>query len=215
MTKKDSVLIKSFVVCIVLVLLAAVVTIGVTQKTATQPPAKATSSAGILPTVSPPPTPPQPTVVETDVHSSKADKKLILRTTTNRDGTSMYEFFIADVSGGNERRLFAKTLGPGAVMALPFNAWDPTDTYVFLEQRTQGVPDYFVFRTDGSPFAGGNTYVDVGAVWTQKKIGYTIREATGWASDTLLIIYTLKDDGTHGPAYWFEIPSTAIIQLWR
>ena len=68
-------------------------------------------------------------------------------------------------------------------------------------------------KADGTPFPDGNPFIDVGAVWANKNIGYTIRTATGWASGTLLIIYTSNADGSRGPAFWFEIPDTAIIQL--
>lgn len=98
-------------------------------------------------------------------------------------------------------------------MALPSNSWDPTDTYIFLEEHNSGAVDFFVLKASGEPFADGNKYIDVGAVWANKKMEYTIRTATGWASGTLLIIYTSKDDGSRGPAFWFEIPSTAILQL--
>ena len=210
MTGGHSGLIKSFGVFMLLVAIGVGITINVSQKTT--PPAKATNSpVDIVPSV--PPAPSQPATSVKDVHSSNADKKLILSTTTNQNGTTLYEFIISDNAGGSRKPLFARTLASGSRMALPINAWDPTDTYVFIEEKDQGVLNYFVFRTDGEPFANGDKFINVGSVWTAKKIGYTIREATGWASGTLLIIYTSKDDGSKGPAFWFEIPSTAIIQL--
>lgn len=201
MTTRDKNLVKAFGVFLVIVVVGFVITLSVQQQT--PPPAKA-----FVPT--PTPTiPPQPVTKESSVKSGDGTKVLSLRSTTNRDGTTMYEFF----TNGNP--LFAKTLGPDAQMSLPYNAWDPTNTFVFVEQKTQGNPDYYVFRADGSLFATGDKFIDVGAVWTTKGMTYSIREATGWASGTLLIVYTSKDDGTNGPSFWFEIPSTAIIQLWR
>ncbi|MCX6791757.1 MAG: hypothetical protein NT149_01835 [Candidatus Gottesmanbacteria bacterium] len=195
MSKSERSLLKSFVVFVFLVAISVVAAIWYQQRTAT--PAEA--SAGQLP--------------ETSVNSSNADKKLIFRVTPQPGGMTEYSYIVADVSGRNPRMVFDKTLPAGASMLLPDNSWDPTDTYVFLEELNSGAVDFFVVKVNGEPFADGNKYIDVGAVWANKKIGYTIRTATGWASGTLLIIYTSKDDGSRGPAYWFEIPSTAILQL--
>jgi hypothetical protein len=171
-----------------------------------------TTAEAVLSVPSPIPTK-RNVVGETSTDSSHADKKLMLRTTYKSDGTTEYSFIVADISGGNSRVLFDKTLPTGASMGLPYNSWDPTDTYLFLEEHNSGAVDYLVLKADGTPFADGNQYIDVGAVWVNKNVGYTIRTATGWASGTLLIIYTSKDDGSKGPAFWFEIPSTAILQL--
>lgn len=208
MTGHDRTLVKSFILFLLILLLAIAVTIYV--KRPTTPPAKATGTEA---SPSPIGAPMQPTVTVSDVHSAKADKKLILRASLSMNGTTTYEFFVADINGGNERALFAKTLGAGAEMSLPVNAWDPTDTYVFIEEKIGGIPNYYVFKASGESFADDKKFIDVGAVWTAKDVGYSIRDATGWASGTLLIIYTKKEDGTKGPAFWFEIPGAAIIQL--
>jgi hypothetical protein len=201
MSKTERSLLKSFLVFVLLVGIGVVATIWYRQSTTTT--AEAYS-------VDPTPTPKQRklnNIQETSVHSSNADKQLILRSTTMSDGMTEYSYIVADISGANERVLFAKTLLAGSVMSLPDNSWDPTDTYVFIEEKDNGVPNYFVMKS------AGGFLIDVGAVWKEKKMPYTIRTATGWASGTLLIIYTAKDDGSRGPAYWFEIPSTAILQL--
>ncbi len=205
MSKTEQSLFKSFLVFILLVAIGVVITIWYQQRTVL------TAEAA-----NPTPTPAltkQPMVQETSTDSSHADKKLMLRTTLKSDGTTEYSYIVADISGGNPKVFFDKTLQAGASMALPYNSWDPTDTYVFLEEHNSGTVDYLVLKADGTPFADGNQYIDVGAVWANKNVGYTIRTATGWASGTLLIIYTTAGDGSHGPAFWFEIPSTAILQL--
>jgi hypothetical protein len=210
MSKTEKSLFKSFVVFVLLVGIGVVTTIWYQQRTATT----AEASGGLTPTPTPTPKPKQQNgIKETSVNSSNADKQLIIRTTRKSDGMTGYSYIVADMSGANQRVLFDKTLPGGASMALPVNSWDPTDTYVFLEEHNSGTVDFFVLKVNGEPFADGNKYIDVGAVWINKNIGYTIRTATGWASGTLLIIYTSKDDGSRGPAFWFEIPSTAILQL--
>jgi len=203
MSKTEKSLLKSFILFVLLVTISVVTAIWYQQRTATtaqasagQPASKKTNS-----------------VQETSVHSSNADKQLILRTTPKSDGMTQYSYIVADISGANQRLLLDKTLPAGAEMKLPDNSWDPTDTYIFLEEHNSGAVDFLVLKASGEPFADGNKYIDVGAVWANKKMEYNIRTATGWASGTLLIIYTSKDDGSRGPAFWFEIPSTAILQL--
>lgn len=201
MSKTDQSLLKSFIFFVLLVAISATVAVWHQQRTA--PAAEAYS-------VDPTPTPKQEKLnklKETSVHSSNADKQLILRTTRKSDGMTEYSYIVADISGANERVLFEKTLPAGSVMSLSDNSWDPTDTYVFIGEKIGEVQNYYVMKSTGG------SLIDVGAVWKEKKVPLTIRTATGWASGTLLIIYTSKDDGTRGPAYWFEIPSTAILQL--
>lgn len=193
MSKTERSLLKSFLVFVFLIAIGVGATMWYQERSATT--AKAYSGD------------PTPILKETSVHSSNADKLLILRTTPQSGGETQYSYIVTDISGANPRVLLEKTLPSGITMKLPDNSWDPTDTYVFFEEKIGGAPNYFVMKSTGGPL------IDVGAVWKEKKIPYTIREATGWASGTLLIIYTSKDNGSRGPAYWFEIPSTAILQL--
>lgn len=209
MTSRDASLTKAFVVFLCVV----AVGVGISVYSQKQTPIEVQAENGQEDQISPAVTPRAPRVQEQKVNSSKADKRLILRTTTIPEGGAQYSFMITDSTGNGAWTLFSKKLPAGASMALPFNTWDPTDTYVFLEEITGGVSNYYVLRTNGKPFPDGELFIDVGAVWGAKKPGYTIRKATGWASGTLLIIYTSKDDGSRGPAFWFEIPSTAILQL--
>jgi len=143
------------------------------------------------------PTPTQePKVYTGKVNAPNGDKTLVMR----RTGQT-YEFFVKG------KRIFSKTVPQETTMSLPFNAWDPTEKWIFLEEKTGNTVNYFVMKETGEEV------FDVGVVWNEKKIPYTIRAATGWASGTLLIIYTSKNDGSNGPAFWFEVPSTAILQL--
>ncbi len=203
MSKNDRSLLKSLFVFVLLVAIGVVSTVWYRERTATT----VEASTGVVVMI-PSATVKQPRgTTETSVHSSNADKQLILRVTPQSGGVTQYSYIVADISGANPRVVLEKTLPTGIVMKLPDNSWDPTDTYVFVEEIVGGAPNYFVMKATGGPM------IDVGAVWRQKQIPYTIRQATGWASGTLLIIYTSKDDGSRGPAYWFEIPSTAILQL--
>lgn len=213
MSTKDSALVKGFFFFVLLLLLGIAITVYTQTRTLT--PAKAASVA-VNPTALVPPTPVAARPQKTEIDSAKADQKLVLVATPGQNGTTAYTFSITDFNGNNPRPLLTRTLGPGATMSLPWNAWDPTDTYVFIAEQNSGQPpDFFVLRADGQPIVSGQQAIDVGSVWTAKDPGYTIRTATGWASGTLLIVYTSKNDGTNGPSFWFEIPDTAIIQLAR
>ncbi|OGG35093.1 hypothetical protein A2363_01125 [Candidatus Gottesmanbacteria bacterium RIFOXYB1_FULL_47_11] len=210
MTSRDASLAKAFVVFVCVVAVGVAATVYMKSRTPVEVQAESVQET-IVPVGSS--TRFVPVVQTSEAHSSKADKQLVLRATTRPEGETEYAFYITDMSGGSEWTLFSRTLSSGASMALPFNTWDPTDTYVFLEETTGGIPNYYVLHANGQPFANGELFIDVGAVWNVKKPGYKIRQATGWASGTLLILYTTKEDGSKGPAFWFEIPSTAILQL--
>lgn len=206
MSRREQSLLKSFILFVLIVGIGIFVVIAYRQKTA-----PAAQASGDTPTATP--VAAKTSSTSTNVHSAKAEHLLTLQTTRQKDGTIDYMFYVTDMNGGNGRLLFEKTLGADSSMTLPLNSWDPTDTYVFIEERNPGYVNYYVLKASGEPFANGDKFIDVGNVWNQKKMTYPIRSATGWASGTLLIIYTTKDDGTSGPHYWFEIPSTAILQL--
>lgn len=162
---------------------------------------------------------PSPTTSE--VHAPDGSVTLISRVIKNAD-TTTYTFTAAGLTGsailpaGTSRKIFTKTVAAGASMMIPQNTWAPEHRYVFLEEKDgTGAKRYDVVAASGEPFAGGKEYLDVTALFMEKKTGFMFREATGWASPTLLIITTDKDQSTRGPSYWFEIPSGAFLQLAR
>lgn len=163
-----------------------------------------------------------PSPPASEAHAPDGSVTLISRAVKNSDGTATYEFSASGLSGiqilpaGTSRTIFTKTVEAGASMMIPANTWAPENRYVFLEEKDGiGEKRFFVVRTTGEPFVSGAEYLDVTALFAEKKTGYTFREATGWASPTLLIITTDKDQNTRGPSYWFEIPSGAFLQLAR
>lgn len=177
-----------------------------------------------------------PSPPASEAHAPDGSVTLISRAVKNSDGTATYEFSASGLTGiqilpaGTSRKIFTKTVGSGVSMMIPANAWAPENRYVFLEEKDGiGEKRFFVVRATGEPFVSGAEYLDVTALFAEKKTGYTFREATGWASPTLLIITTDKDQKTRlpspggeatggqarGPSYWFEIPSGAFLQLAR
>lgn len=151
---------------------------------------------------------PSPTTSE--VHAPDGSVTLISRAIKNADKTTTYMFTAAG------RKILTKTVGLGVTLTIPANTWAPEHRYVFLEETdATSVKRFYVVATNGEPFPGGKEYLDVTALFAEKKTGFMFREATGWASPTLLIFTTNRDGQTRGPSYWFEIPSGAFLQLTR
>lgn len=140
-------------------------------------------------------------------------KKVILKTTENNNSTATYDFSTADGDGANEKSVFTKTLDSSRSMSIPFNTWSPDNKYFFVQENAGGNKNIFVLKALGDPFTQGEAYLDATKLFNQKNTGNNFAEATGWASETLIIINTKKQDNTKGFSYWFEVPSKAIIQL--
>lgn len=169
------------------------------------------------------PTPVEPTTIVIGTATSMDGKATVVlqRTADRESGMQTYAF----IANNSSSPLFTKTLPPRTSMSLPANSWSPDNKYLFIgEENEQGEKNYFVLKASGEPFTNDQQYLDVGTLFAAKKLKYTLDEATGWASPTLLILTTKKaegpesdrgNDGTPGPSFWFEVPSKAIMQLSR
>jgi hypothetical protein len=136
-----------------------------------------------------------------------------MKITENPDNTITYDLSAADSNGANQRYFLTKTLNSSKSMTIPFNAWSPDDKYFFIEEKSENSKSVFVFKATGEQFEGGETYLDATDLFNQKQTGNNFDVATGWASESLIIINTTNADNKKGPSYWFEVPSKAIIQL--
>lgn len=141
-------------------------------------------------------------------------KKLVMEATHNRRNSVTYVFTTTDGSGGSLAPLFTTTVqasqSASEALSIPFNAWSPDNKYVFI-QKNDG--DALVFKATGEEIIPGHQYFDVRDLFTVTPRKDTYHETTGWASETLLIINTISENGTKGSSYWLEIPSKAVIQL--
>jgi hypothetical protein len=140
-------------------------------------------------------------------------KKVIMKKIENSDNTVTYDFSTANEDGTSVQNIFTKTLDSSKDMIIPFNTWSPDDKHFFIEENAGSSKDIFVFKADGSQFAGGEIYLDATDLFNKVNTGYNFDVATGWASESLIIINTTKPDNSKGPSYWLEIPSKVIIQL--
>lgn len=156
-----------------------------------------------------------PEVQTMEVHSSDGTMKLVMRAEPGKDDVTTYTFTASDISGGNPKQLLTKTYSGGTTMGIPYTSWSPDNKLVFVQINNGSAATYLVLKADGTPFAGGDQLLNVNDFWTASKNQYTIRTVTGWASGDLLIVYTTKDDGTNGPAFWFVTESHNFLQLAR
>lgn len=171
-----------------------------------------------LPVVAPllaSPTPTQPPLPKTQTFSQVSPdgkKKLSMVASPAKSGTT-YAFSVEDTTSGNSQPLYSITLPETESMTVPFNAFSPDDRYVFLTHVGKGGTDAWVFRVDASPIlADGTMSLDMKAIFDSRATGNTYQEATGWASETLVIVNTATPNGTR-QSYWIEIPSKALIPL--
>jgi len=145
--------------------------------------------------------------------SPDGTKEVIMKIARNSDDTSAYSFYTADGSGANEKYIFEKMLEKEEGMTIPYNTWSPNNQYFFIEENAKEGKSIFAFKADGEAFSEGEVYFDVTDLFKKKDTGNNFSEATGWASESLIIINTTKEDGSKGPSYWFEVPSKAILIL--
>ncbi len=145
--------------------------------------------------------------------SPDGTKKAIMKVTQNPDDTSTYDFAVADENSANEKPIFTRTLDLSKNMTIPFNTWSPDNKYFFIRENAGDNKSVFAFKASGIAFSDTEQYFDVTDLFSQKNTGNNFEEATGWASESLIIINTTKENGTKGASYWFEVPSKAVIQL--
>jgi hypothetical protein len=145
-----------------------------------------------------------------EVTSPDGEMTLLMEKMTS-EGSIAYSFIVAE--GETRREAFSKTVLPGTSFELSPNIWSPDNKYFFITEKTGSSVNYFVFRSNGEFFAESEQYINIVPIFSGRDTGYTLSEITGWDSEALLHIYTIKEDGTNGPSFWFEIPGGAIIQL--
>lgn len=164
----------------------------------------------VTPTITPLPLPKITSQISPD-----GTKKVIMKTVYNDESSKTYVFSTADDSGDNEQTVFKKTLENTKKLAIPFNIWSPDNKYFFVTEKTTDdkTLGVFAFKALGEPFASGENYLDVTDLFKNRATGNNFKEATGWASETLIIINTTNSNSEKGPSYWFEVPSKAILQL--
>ena len=146
---------------------------------------------------------------ESEVHASDGTVTLIQRTEMKPGQSSTAAFFVADIvdkEKTDERLIFTKTIEPGEEISIHHNAWSPDNNYVALEEKDQdGNLNFLIFKGSGEPFADGEQFLDVGAIFEEKLPNYFMKDATGWASPIFFNVITTDEAGAKGPSYWFDV----------
>ena len=144
--------------------------------------------------------------------SPDGTKKVEMKITPSKNDSKTYEISTSD-GDGQSYDITKITLDAKSAVTLPFNTWSPDNRYFFIKEDTQNGPLVMVFKATGEAFPDGALSLDLTKAFENRATGNNFVEATGWASETLIIINTTHTDKTQGPSYWFEVPSKAIIQL--
>lgn len=97
---------------------------------------------------------------------------------------------------------YSMTIPSNSLVSLPFNTWSPDDKYFFFKNDSK----FFVITPKGES-------IDVNEKFVAKYPNLTLTDATGWASNNLLVLNSNKEDGSKNPSIWFEVTSGAFIQL--
>lgn len=140
---------------------------------------------------------PIPTTTEI---SSDGTMRITMKTESNRDLTKTYSFFVTSTTDNNQQQFFSKTIPEGNSFSLPFNTFSPKNKYLFIIEKSSDKTHYLVFNSAGKPFTNGETYIDITPLFEARSPDLVLKNVTGWASETLLILQT------SGPSFWFEIP---------
>jgi len=173
------------------------------------------SPIGIIPITQPTPT---PTIdPETQVQLSSQDSpdgKAILTMRKQKKNEEMaYAFLTSTTTDPTQKEIFTKTVPKSQTIKIPFNAFSPDNHYVFLTENTGTQTNYYVFQANGDPIGKDIQPINITDLFIKKLPNFTLVEATGWASETLVVLNANKLDGSQGPSFWFDVPSQTFIQL--
>lgn len=160
------------------------------------------------------PIPTEITIPESTVSgiSSDGSRKVILRTIQNKDETKTVKLSTEDSVSGQQQVIFDVIVERDKSIIIPYNTWSPDNKYFFIQENTPKGTEIMVYNANGEPFASGEVYLDLTGLFRKLDTGNNFSEATGWASETLIIVNaTTKNNSII--SYWFEVPSKAIIPL--
>lgn len=144
--------------------------------------------------------------------SSDGTKRVILRTIQNNNETKAVTLLTEDSGGENTQIIFNMTLEKEKSIKIPYNTWSPDNKYFFIQENSSAGTEIKVFDAKGEPFASGENYLDLTGLFRERETVNSFSEATGWASENLIIVNAATKQNTK-VSYWFGVPSKAIIQL--
>ena len=72
---------------------------------------------------------------------------------------------------------------------------------------------FFVLSTTVLSSDQNDQTADITDLFTKKYPDLKIGNVTGWGGVGEIIVNSVKDGGSRGPSFWFEMPSHNIVQL--
>lgn len=136
------------------------------------------------------------------------DGKLTLSMKTTKGGSGVTYSFI--ISG---KEIFGKTVDPSIAFSIPHNTWSPNNKYVFLKETGIAGANFFVLSVSEGSSSQDEQTANITDLFTQKYPDLKIGDVTGWGGINLVIVNSIKNDGSRGPSFWFEMPAHSFIQL--
>lgn len=161
-----------------------------------------------LPTASPSPT------LQTWASSDGKDT-LTMRASASDSGQISYDFFV-ESSGKPEtaRQVFSHVTTSETLYEIPFNSWSPTNAYFFLKQKDATGSASLVLKANGEAFSNDDRVLNVNQFFAEKLPDYTLKDVTGWAGPTLLLVNTTPTDQTSkGVSFWFDVTTRRFTRL--
>lgn len=170
-------------------------------------------SSTLSPIVSPIPTAAYAGLTETTINYSPDGTKILTMKKTHAQESTEYKFLISDKPGDSGQIIFEKKENTGYEISIPYNAWSPDNTYIFLKETNPVVNNYFLISTSGQTFSDGSKYVNIHDLFVQKLSQYELTDITGWAAPELLIVNTKTAAGEQKYSFWFDTVNLSFIQL--
>ena len=155
-----------------------------------------------------------PKIITLSQISPDGTNNLTLKVISNINLRNVYTFTTSEQEKKENQLIYEVSLPFSEKMSIPFNTWSPDNKYVFVQHETAGGSAVLVIKKDRQPFSKDELYLDVTKIFNEKYNEYTFQKATGWASETLIIVNTLNQDESKGPSFWFEVPSKQFYQLY-
>jgi len=170
-----------------------------------------------VPSASPVPVIPAPTETEWTSPNGKSILKMKETVTSLATEISpenrMYSFYVTTSTDPEEKLVFSKSVNAPTTMLIPFNSWAPDNKHFYVQEVTPSAVKSFVFNASGETFADASPFIDVQTVFEEKITDYTLREVTGWAAPSLLIINSLAAELQDGPSYWLDVNRKSLTRL--
>jgi hypothetical protein len=121
-----------------------------------------------------------------------------------------YSLSYSKKDADTENTIYTETFNENTKLSIPFNTWSPDNKYVFLKSEDSVLTDYLVYKiTDNQ----AKNPIRITKIFREKYQDYVIKDVTGWAAPSLLILVTTNSSDEVGPSFWFNVTSQTFTQL--